>query len=223
MSLLKKALTSILLIITGIALGAAASLAVYYFTGDTYFIDIVGNRAKTDTVSLSADATSAELTEFAFDILGYIKIKDFDALSQIVHPEFGVVFSPYATINLASNKAFTAAQVKDFAIDKNQYVWGKYDGSGNPIELTPSDYFKTFVFDKDFTLSSEIGVDTIIKSGNSLENIKEVFPYARFVDFHIPGTDPSYDGIDWGSIRLCFEEYEGKLKLTVILHSQWTI
>jgi hypothetical protein len=63
----------------------------------------------------------------------------------------------------------------------------------------------------------------IVMSGNSLENIKEVFPNARFVDFHIPGTDQESGGLDWSSIRLGFEHDEGELKLTVILHSEWTI
>ena len=100
---------------------------------------------------------------------------------------------------------------------------GCNDGSGDPIEMTPAEYFKKFVFDRDYTLSPEIGVDAIVKSGNSLENITEVFPNIRFVDFHIPGTDPSAGGLDWSSLRLGFEKYEGELKLTVIVHSQWTI
>lgn len=220
---MKRIFTYVLLIVIGIAVGLSAALATYYVSGDKLFESILGSRAKAETTSLGADATSAELTEYAFKILGYIKEGNYDALSQVVHPEYGVVFSPYATINLASNKCFTVTQVAAFANDKNKYVWGKYDGKGDPIELTPSEYFKRFVFDKDYTLASEIGVDTIIKSGNSLENIKEVFPDARFVDFHIPGLDQASGGLDWGSVRLGFEEYKGELKLTVIVHSEWTV
>ena len=102
-------------------------------------------------------------------------------------------------------------------------MWGKYDGSGNPIELTPSEYFRTFVLNKDYTFAPEIGVDAIIKSGNSLENITEVFPDVRYVDFHMPGTDASSGGLDWSSLRLGFEAYNGELKLTVVVHSQWTV
>lgn len=220
---MRKFLTYMLLLIIGVAVGLSAALAVYYVTGNKIFENLLGSRANTETVLISAEATNAELTDYAFKILGYIKAEDYEALSLVVHPEYGVVFSPYATITLTSNKCFTATQVAGFLKDENRYVWGKYDGKGDPIELTPSEYFKTFVFNKDYTLASEIGVDTIIKSGNSLENIKEVFPDARFVDFNIPGTDPDFGGIDWSTIRLCFEEYNGELKLTVILHSEWTI
>jgi hypothetical protein len=212
-----------LFVIIGIAIGLAISLTVYYVSGNSLFAHLLGSRAKPEPISISSDASNAELTNYAFEILGYIKAGDYQALSRGVHPEYGVIFSPYATINLASNKCFTASQVNGFSEDKNKYVWGIYDGNGEPIELTPIEYFETFAFDKDYTLAPEIGVDMIVMSGNSLENIKVVFPNARFVDFHIPGADQESGGLDWSSIRLGFEDDEGELKLTVILHSEWTI
>ncbi len=221
--IMKKFFTYVLLIIIGIAVGLGLSLAAFSMTGDTLFNRVLGISSKPEMVSVSTGPANVGLMEYAYDILGYIKAEDYNALSQAVHPEYGVVFSPYATINLSSNKRFTAVQVGGFSEDKNKYVWGKYDGIGDPIELTPSEYFKMFVFERDFTLAPEIGVNTIIKTGNSLENIKETFPNACFIDFHIPGTDPDAAGLDWSSLRLGFEEYKGELKLTVILHSQWTI
>jgi hypothetical protein len=211
-----------LLIVVGIALGLAASLTAYFLSGGALFEKTVGSRSRPEAVIIDSGATNAELTEYAYKVLDYIKAENYDALSQVVHPEYGVVFSPYATINLSSNKCFTVSQVAGFAQDKNKYVWGVYDGSGKPIELTPAEYFKEFVFDRDYTLASQVGVDAIIKSGNSLENISEVFPDVRFVDFHIPGTDAN-SGIDWSSLRLGFEKYGDELKLTVIVHSEWTV
>ncbi len=220
---MRKIITYALFLIIGIAVGLAISVAAYYVTGKTLFADLLGMRARPETTALSTGANNAELTGYAYEVLGYIKAGDYDALAQTVHPEYGVIFSPYATINLPSNKCFTATQIKGFAEDKNQYVWGIYDGNGEPINLTPPEYIKKFVFDKDYTLAPEIGINMIIMSGNSLENVKEVFPNARFVDFHIPGTDQESGGLDWSSLRLGFEEYKGELRLTVILHSQWTI
>jgi hypothetical protein len=221
---LKKTITYLLFVIIGIILGAATSIAVYYFSGDQVFQEILGITGyRNDELMADGNASNAELTEYAYQILGYIQNRDYVSLSEAVHPEFGVVFSPYATINLSSNKYFTAAQVAGFGEDKNIYVWGKYDGSGDPIELTPTDYFNRFVFDKDYTGASEIGIDSVVQTGNALENIKEMFPDIRFVDFHISGVDDKLDGLDWSSLRLGFEEYNGVLKLTVILHSEWTI
>lgn len=220
---MKKVLTVLLLIVLGIAIGLSASLASYYFTGDRIFYSILGTRVRTEAISIGTDASNAELTDYAYTILGYLKDGDYELLKEQVHPEYGLCFSPYATINLTSNKVFTAATVGGFSQDHNKYLWGKYDGTGDPIELTPAEYFKAFVFDKDYTQASEIGVDAIIESGNSLENIKEEFPDIRFVDFHIPGTDDDAGGLDWSSLRLGFEEYQGTLKLTLILHSEWTV
>lgn len=223
MTLLRKALFGALLVIAGIIVGLAVSLSAYYFTGHQVFADVLGIiPSASPSASIGKDAANSELTDYAFSIVQDIKNGDYKALSQAVHPDYGVVFSPYATISLASDKCFTAQQVAGFADDKNKYVWGKYDGSGSPIELTPADYFKSFVFDRDYTLASEIGVDTVVKSGNSLENMSDIFPNARFVDFYIPGTKDS-GGMDWGILRLGFEEYKGQLKLTVIVHSEWTI
>lgn len=219
---MRKVITYVLLVCAGIAIGAAAFLAVYYVKGDKLLYQMVGARSPAEQLAPTVEATNAELTQFAYKVLEYIKNGDYAGLSEVIHPEYGVVFSPYATVNLNSNKCFTAAQVAAFEGDKNKYVWGKYDGKGTPIELTPSEYFKEFVFDRDYTLSRQLGVNTIVKSGNSLENITEVFPNVQFVDFHFPGTEIN-SGLDWSSLRLGFEEFEGRLMLTVILHSEWTI
>lgn len=208
--------------LAGIAIGLALALAVFYFTGDKLFEQLTGTDSEAATLSVVTEASGEELTAYAFQIAGYIRDGDYKKLADAVHPEYGVVFSPYATISLTSNKCFTAGQVQAFPEDSTKYVWGKYDGKGDPIELTASDYFKTFVFDKDYTAASVIGVDTIIKSGNSLENIKDIFPKVRFVDLYMPG-DADLEELDWSILRLGFEDYQGQLKLTLILHSQWTI
>lgn len=174
------------------------------------------------SVEAGVNVSNAELVELAYDVLQEIKEGDYKGLSEYVHPEYGVVFSPYATINLVTNKCFTASQVAAFGEDGTKYVWGLFDGSGEPIEMTPGEYFGRFVMDKDYTQVSHIGIDTIIRSGNALENIEEVFPNARYVDFHYEGS-PENTGLDWSSLRLGFEDYNGKLRLTVILHSEWTI
>jgi hypothetical protein len=220
---MRKFLKYALILVIGIAAGLSACLAVYYFSGDVLFEKTVGRSDGAAKAAAPADAANDELITYAYRILGYIKEGDYNALSQVIHPEYGVVFSPYATISLSTGKYFTASQIAAFEQDENKYVWGKYDGSGDPIELTLSEYFETFVYNKDYTLSPEIGVNAIVKSGNSLENITEVFPDVRYVDFYMPGADSNSGGLDWSSLRLGFEEYLGELKLTVVVHSQWTV
>lgn len=171
--------------------------------------------------SIPANASGTELLDAASDILELIKGSDYHSLSKIVHPESGVLFSPYATISPQTARIFSASEVKDFAGDKQTYVWGTLDGSGVPIEMSPSEYFAHFVFNLDYTRAELIGIDNIVRSGNSLENISEVYPNMRFVDFHMPPV--STVDQNWSSLRLGFTEYSGYLMLSLILHSENTI
>jgi len=163
------------------------------------------------------------LTSLAYGVLENIRDNDFIALSQIAHPEYGVVFTPYATINLSTDRRFSAEQLAILNLDTHSYIWGVYNGSGEPIELTVAEYFNRFIPAGDYLDASVVGVNRIVKSGNALENITDVFPDVKFVDFHIPGGDrDTPDEYSWSSLRLGFEEYESTLRLVVIVHSAWT-
>ena len=182
-----------------------------------------GMRHKSGAIApVQADVSDDELTDYVKDILKAIKDRDYEKLSTVVHPEYGVIFTPYATITLDTDKCFTDKQVADFADNTKKYIWGIYDGSGEPIEMTPAEYFDRFVYDADFLNSSSFGIDEVLRVGNSLENIDEVFADARYVDCYIPDpkgeTEP-----EWKSLRLVFEEYNGQLWLTAIVHSEYTI
>jgi len=167
---------------------------------------------------------NADLTALAYDVLQFIKDNDFAALSQAAHPEFGVVFSPSATINLAANKRFNTAQIAAMGTDSNVYIWGIHDGSGEPIEMTPVEYFNEFIPAGSFICAPYIGVNRIARSGNALENITDVFPDIKFIDFHLPGGErEAAEEPDWSSLRFGFEIFEGSFRLTVIIYSKWTV
>ena len=167
--------------------------------------------------------SNADITAFAFDVLELIRDEDFVSLSEMVHPDFGLVLSPVATISLNSDMRFGAQQVAQFLTDNTVYVWG-VDDLGIPIELTPAQYFNEFVLSCDYINASLIGVDRVVRSGNALENLTEKFPGIRFVDFHIPADDRNTsDDLDWSSLRLGFEEHDNRLWLSVIVNSTWTV
>ena len=215
---LKKASLYTLFILIGIIIGIVISNVLYVTTGYSLF-----SRGANQQTS-AADISNAELTALAYTALEYISEGNYQALSRITHPEFGVVFSPYATVALSTNKCFQANQIASFGSDSTNYVWGVQEGSGEPIEMTPGDYFAKYILIKDYLNAPVIGINRIVKSGNALENITEVFPEVKFVDFHVPGGDKdSTEDFDWSSLRLGFEEYDGKLWLTVILNSKWTV
>ena len=167
------------------------------------------------------DANSAALCALAYSILDDIKAGDYAALSLVANPELGIIFSPQSTVSTSTNRLFTAQEIASFGTDSNSYVWGVSSAGGEPIEMTPVEYFDRYVFDRDYTAASYIGVDRIIRSGNALENISEVFPGMRFVEFYVPGDDrdPTAN-IGWSILRLGFEEYNGSLWLTAVIHSE---
>ncbi|MDD4715122.1 MAG: hypothetical protein PHT34_01015 [Oscillospiraceae bacterium] len=161
--------------------------------------------------------------KFACDVLEAIKARDYPALAHMIHPEKGVVFTPYSSVDLTANLKFTRTQIGALAGNSQTYVWGVYDGAGNPIKMTMSEYFEKFVFNTDYTAAPVIGVNKIIQSGNSLENVQKVFPTAQFVEFHYPSLDPEKEGMDWCSLKVVFESYQNTYKVVALIHSQWTI
>ena len=167
----------------------------------------------------AADISDDELHIFAMKISDCIKERDYEELAGYVHPEYGVIFVPYTTVNLSANKCFTAKQVYGFSEDEKKYVWGVYDGVGDPIELTPNEYFDIFVWDKDYTVYTSVSFDGVTQWGNALNNLNEVFVNERTVDYYIEGKTE----FDWSSLCLCFEEQDGKLYLSAVVHNQWTI
>jgi len=216
---LKKPFPRILLMLIGVIGGLVIACAVFIATGHSFFVKTP------EKPPSSANVNNADLTALAYSVLEHIRDGDFVALSQVAHPDYGVVFSPYTTVTLSTNRRFSAEQIALFDTDHSIYVWGIYNGTGEPIELTPASYFAEFVLPRDYyTEASVIGINRVVGSGNALENVLDEFPGLRFVDFHIPGGEKdTAEELDWSSLRIGFEEHEGSLWLTVILRSTWAV
>lgn len=152
-----------------------------------------------------------------------ISIRDANIISKYVHPDKGVRFTPYTYISLENDLVFSKERLLYFFKDKKQYLWGRYDGSGEKIRLTPKKYYKEFIYSKDFKNAPEVGYNEVLSSGNMYENQFEIYDNPIIVEYYFPGFDPKYDGMDWKSLRLVFENYEGEWKLVGIIHNQWTI
>ena len=217
MNILKKPMLRIITVLIALVVGGLLSSALFALTG----FSLLGGLPD-DSLSAS-DPDNSELIQFAYGVLDCISNNDYQALSSFVHPEFGVVFSPCATITLTTNRRFTVEQVAAFSEDNDFYVWGVRDGSGEPIERTPAEYFEEFVNFRDFSSAPIVGVNYIVRSGNALENITDVFSDVQFVDFHYPNGDKnSVSEQKWATLRLGFEEHNDIMWLTVVLRSVWT-
>ena len=152
-----------------------------------------------------------------------IQRQNWAGLAAYVHPERGVTFTPYSTVDPENDLTFTADQIKNLAQDQTVYAWGFEDGRGNPIQMTMLQYFARYVYDKDYTLVPQIGVDRVMTEGNALENLTEEYPGCRFVDFSRPSADPVNDGMDWSSLKLVFYPGSEHWQLVGVVHGEWTI
>lgn len=173
-------------------------------------------------IETDAGVTNRLLTDIALETANDLKAGDYEDLSELVHPDYGLVLSPYATVNLNTNLRFTPAEVADFSEKNEKQTWGLQADGSQPITLTVTDYMSKFVFDRDYTNSPLIGLNYIVRTGNSRENVTESFPGAQFVDLCYPGTAEN-EYTDWRILRLVFEPYEDTLRLTAIIHSEATI
>ena len=155
-------------------------------------------------------------------ILISLKENNFAELRKYFAEE-GVLFSPYGYIDIATSKKLTP---DDFIASINKkwvLTWGNYDGTGDPIKLTVTDYLKKFVYNADYTNAEAIGYDEVMKQGNSVNNLKEIYPNRHFIDYHFSGFDQKLKGMDWTSLRLVIEKQNGEYFLVAVIHDQWTI
>ncbi|MDP3387793.1 MAG: hypothetical protein Q8S24_11200 [Eubacteriales bacterium] len=163
------------------------------------------------------------LTE-ALNVIEIIAEYDIVKLNAFISPTKGVRFSPYTYVHEDDDMLFfTGNALVNLFNDTAEYTWGSYDGSGEPIELTFSDYYDRFVYDQDFANPHMIGINQTIGTGNTINNISDVYSNHAFVEFHFTGFDPQYEGIDWRSLTLVFENDNGVWYLVGIVHSEWTI
>lgn len=156
------------------------------------------------------------------DILALLKNNDFENLALKIHPTQGIRFSPYAYVS-KDDLHFSADDFLQLINDEKTRVWGSADGSGFPIDLNFTDYYKKYIWDLDFTRAPENSFDKRLGQGNSLDNALEFYAGAHVVEYHFAGFEPQYEGMDWRSLRLVFAEENGQWYLVGIIHDQWTI
>jgi len=181
----------------------------------------VTNEINLPTVT-SQPTESLTLQETAARVVNALGEKDLEVLTQYIHPEKGVRFSPYGYVR-EEHQVFMPEVLSSLAESDKTYIWGRYDGSGEPIELTFDEYYDEFVYSADFANAEVIAVNERIGQGNTINNILEFYPGGSFVEHHFSGFEEQYGGIDWQSLRLVFTQEDGAWYLVGIVHDEWTI
>lgn len=155
------------------------------------------------------------------ELLQALKVGYYDVFAKYIHPEKGVRFSMYAFVNRNEDKHFSKIDFEKYMPTKTIFTWGSRDGSGEIYKATLEQYLKNWVFKKDFT-KSDYAFDTFLGTGNSLNNLKEIYPNTNFTENYIPGSE-KYSGMDWKALRFVFEEFEGKYYVIAVINDEWTI
>ena len=191
----------------------------------TLFILIFALTISILTFSKSKPETSSdnfyELKKINQIVIKLIKNRDISALSKYAHPKKKIMFSPYSDLKNNDNQIIEKKELVKIYEKNEELVWGEYDGTGARILLTFDNYFDRFIYDEDF-IEYEPNYDSIMGTGNTIENMNSVFPYARSVEYYTPGTE-EYAYMDWKSLRLLYEIYRGKYYLVAVVHNEWTI
>lgn len=182
-------------------------------------------------VKVSSDSTSAKTISFqtndgknlntrSEEIIHTLKKKNYEEFSQYIHSKKGITFSIYPNINPEKDKHFSAEDFDKYIKTETKFTWGEQDGTGDLLVLPIRDYIHDWVFKRDFT-DSEYFENQFKGSGNTLNTIKKNYPNCVFTENFIAGTE-IYSGMDWNSLILIYEEYEGKLFLVGLVNNGWT-
>ncbi len=175
------------------------------------------------TVTISTPLLASELEVFqkSAEALEALKSKDMASLAQYVDPQIGLRFSPYAAVK-DTDQLFKASQVSGLITDTTVYTWGAYTGSGEPINLSFTDYYAKFIYDEDFVTAPQVALNHRLGVSTSMDTSANFYPGAIIVEYYFPGFDPALEGMDWRSLRLVFLQEDGIWYLAGIIHDQWT-
>jgi hypothetical protein len=155
-------------------------------------------------------------------VLFALSQSDYETLVNFIHPDLCLRFSPYHTL-YDKHQVFCAEVLPDIWDQNKEYLWGSYDGTGDPIFLSFPAYHAEFVYDVDYLHPEKIGFNVEVSSGNAINNISEFYPDSVMIEYYFSGFDPKYGGLDWRSLRLVFIPDSEHWYLVAIVHGEWTI
>lgn len=177
---------------------------------------------KKDLVNSDSDYIKSDdylAFELANQTLECVKNEDFKNLEKYIHDEKGLVFA-YATNIDSHSPVFLKNQVGEFGNDYNKYVWGIGTHSDELLELTVNEYFEKYLYSEDYLNVEKISINNTIGITNAIDNVEEVFPDCIYIEFYYEGTE-EYDYLDWSSLKVVMEKYDGQLKVVGLVNSYY--
>lgn len=168
-----------------------------------------------------ARAQKKQVMTAAQKIVTALKNKDMKTVAGFVHPTKGLRFAPYGYLE-KSDLVFKKSQIPSLFQLRRTFVWGAYDGSGDPINAGFPTYYNQFIYDRNYVRAPGVSYDKQIGFGNGVFNVREIYPRAKFVGYNFPeGTDGNVMG--WSTLYLVFEKSGVRWYLTAIVHDEWVV
>ncbi len=146
-----------------------------------------------------------------------VKDGNADELVEFIHPS-GILLSPDAFVDVEKDVRLGPDEFLKAWKENEKFVWGYQPGSGMPIEMGIRDYFRRYVYDRDYLNAPEVSTDKAVGKSNTKNNIKEVFSKATFVEFHFPGKGE----FDWSSLRVVLQREGENWKVVAVVRDGWT-
>ncbi len=154
-------------------------------------------------------------------ILSVLKAKDYAKLSEYISPTSGLILSPYGIVDTVQNIKLSKATIATMVNDKATMLWGKYEGSGEPIQLTANDYFAKFVYAADYANADSTNYNKMVAPSNTSSNVATIYTNNSYTESYIAGKDANMQGKDWSSLVLVYKVENGNTYLAGIVHNQW--
>mgnify|MGYP000023432552 FL=1 len=176
------------------------------------------NNTNESNIPLNKEESLKKINE---GIIQSLQEKNYKNFAEYIHPQKGVRFSMYAFVNPEQDKKFSKTDFEKYQPSKTLFTWGAMDGTGDLYKASINDYLGKWVYSKDFA-TGQVSFNEFQGSGNSLNNLKKIYPNADFTENFIKGSDAN-SGMDWKCLRLVFEEFQGKYYLVGVINDQWTI
>lgn len=210
-------------------LAAALAGIIIYFTQFKSTGNDIDKTLLVDTtmqLPMNAEGKPADknttLLRLAKSIAKSLHDSDYNRFATYFHPVAGVRFSPAAFIDTAHDVKMDREEFLNAISSEKIIFWGLQDATGDSLLFTTKQYFKKYVYDVDFFKAPQIELNHYLGFSTIFNNLKDIYTGSDFVEFHFPGFEKKYEGLDWRSLRLVLSLYEGKYYLVGVVHDKWS-
>lgn len=122
-------------------------------------------------------------------------------LASFVNPAWGLQFAPYVSVLTSGTVKVPHAELPGLFAQTHKRDWGTEDGSGDPLRLTFAEYYRRFVYDRDYVHPPNLSFNTFLGSSNDVNEVDSVFPQGQTAELLFAASEAE----QFSSMVLVFE------------------